>query len=467
MPSALGAVLALLIALLGMPGWAAEEDGDEFASYAVTEAPPVACAKNAGARHKGIHVFYVHRAGEDRAAERAPVIRRLMWDVDQQLEAGTKRLDADQSRRYQMVQDDSCRIEVTPVGVSGLAEMPGIADIKRAMDRALMARLAPSASAEDQNKKLDAYLDGQRPMLFMDWEETEGLACGVGGGAGRAKSTGGWASVTRPCWNSYTITHELMHSFGVPHCADGEQPGHLQHGKDPLCGGGSSADGAEPKCTEANAAEMLDCVGDQFHYFHPAPEAGSALAEAPEENVANNPQLLTDVPARPVDVRLQSRTSGLCLDRGADGAVVQKECAEGNGSSTQVWRRTLDSDGYLTLRLVPDGRCLTLPSDQRPGKGEEVEAVAAVLSACAAAEPRQQWWMRDGAGPDHTDSWLVNRATRQNVGLEDGGKEKQAGTRLVQMKGGPGTFTPQFVTTLAKAGQTASCGSKSDEPKGC
>ncbi|MEV4613554.1 RICIN domain-containing protein [Kitasatospora sp. NPDC049258] len=100
---------------------------------------------------------------------------------------------------------------------------------------------------------------------------------------------------------------------------------------------------------------------------------------------------------------------------------MQRPCAPG---AAQTWRRTIDSGGYFTLRLLGTGSCLTMPGQAAPPTvptPAKVATTAAALGECREGDPHQQWWMPSALGTAKLDYRLQNRATRQNLQIEADG----------------------------------------------
>ncbi|MEV6683146.1 hypothetical protein AB0N09_40770 [Streptomyces erythrochromogenes] len=151
------------------------------------------------------------------------------------------------------------------------------------------------------------------------------------------------------------MSHEMTHLFGVSHCDK-----RLDQGRDPIC----RTQDTTPRCDDILAIAVLDCTKDEFTYFSPRPEPGSALAQRPNENVANSPYLITDSPASAVDVRLIGTRTGECLGVSTDQTAVHQTCDD----SASVWRR-----GTIA---APDSGCsypATPPNPVCPYKRRPVE----------------------------------------------------------------------------------------------
>ncbi|MEV6400850.1 RICIN domain-containing protein [Streptomyces sp. NPDC051907] len=394
-PTAAAVAAALAWAAVGMPGWASEEPAQQKPSPAATSTPPVACDQQDNGGKGWYQPIYVHREGAG-SADAVKSIRHIMWSTDQIFEASAKRFGQGDSRRLRFVQDKDCQIEVMSVAVEGLPSKPSFVQTRMKAEKAVQAEMR-KASAEAKKR-----FKRTRPVYFYD---TSPRGCGVATTPSKTSRSGlfkGRAAVSWNCATVPAVSHEMVHQFGVNHCDNKKD-----QGGDPICRGRDRT----PRCGDLMANIVLDCAKDEFSYFNPRPEAGSQLAKWPKENVANSPYLIKNQPAPALEMRLAGQRGGLCLTAGKEAKVVQQDCATGD---EQVWSRSIDKEGYLTLTQKSTGKCLTVPQ----GKG----GAAAELADCKPGDERQQWWMPSGRGNQADVYKLVSSATRKAAGV-DGGSE--------------------------------------------
>ncbi|MET9399036.1 RICIN domain-containing protein [Kitasatospora sp. NPDC002965] len=408
-PLALATLAAASWATVGLPGWA-DEQPDRSAARSAPATPPVAC-DTADAAGKGWYqAVYVHRAGTRPRADAVSAIRTTLWNVDQVFEASAQRFGQGDSRRPRFAQEAGCQAQVLTVGVDGDDRSYKVGQV-RTKARALAEARLKEAGGSDR-----ARVGRTRFVYFVDTGQATG--CGVASAPAakrRADLHTGWIAVNWQCLGEAALTHEMIHNFGVTHCDNDHD-----QGSDPICRGYDKS----PRCDDIMGTVVLDCAKDEFAYFSPRPADGSRLARHPEENVANSPYLIKDQPAGPLDATLVGRADGECLTAGGDGtSLVQQPCAPGD---SQTWRRAVGPNGYLTLRHLRSGRCLTMPSEGAP-----------VLADCKPGDARQEWWMPSARGADRVYGNLRSRAAGAVLKLRGDGKQTNAPAERARTGGSP------------------------------
>ncbi|MFF1870225.1 RICIN domain-containing protein [Kitasatospora herbaricolor] len=412
-PLALATLAASSWAAVGLPGWADERPARPAANSAPAT-PPIACDTTDAAGKGWYQAVYVHRAGTRPRAEATNAIRTTLWNVDQVFEASAQRFGQGDSRRPRFAQEAGCQAQVLTVEAEAGDATYKLGQVRNKA-RSLAEAQLKAAGGADRDR-----IGRTRFIYFVDTGRATG--CGVASAPApgrRADLHTGWIAVNWNCLGEAALTHEMIHNFGVTHCDND----HGQ-GNDPICRGYDRS----PRCDDIMGGVVLDCAKDEFAYFSPRPAAGSRLAQHPGENVAGSPYLIKDQPAEPVDATLVGRAGGQCLAAGGDGSsVVQQPCAPGD---TQVWRRSIGADGYLTLRQLSTGKCLTMPA-----------AGAPVLADCKPGDAGQEWWMPSARGADRVYGNLRNRATKAVLKLRGDGKQKNA---PAERSGAAGAATAQF-----------------------
>ncbi|MFE3450780.1 ricin-type beta-trefoil lectin domain protein [Nonomuraea sp. NPDC059194] len=383
----LSLLLALVAGVLAVP----------LPAVAAPAATRFAC-DGADAPGKGwVLPVYVYQPGQDAYGTDAAALLNSMWETDQAFDVSAHRFGV--SRRIRLVQDDQCRPVVAKIPfVKGRnrAEMGKALDENLAAQPALVRKLWPT-------KRVKA-------LFFVRDNDITG-SC-TGGGADAGLSNGG-AILPRWCWGEAGLTHEFLHSFGLSHC--GQKGGGGPNGNDPLCRNW----GSRPECTSDAAANYhLDsCRTDEFRYFEPTPVRQPPLER--NRNVAFSPYLIQDEPSSVWEFRMKAVESGKCLD-GTGQQVVLRPCADGK---SQIWQRSADPDGYLTIRNAQTGRCLTMPA---------AGAAPIVTDECADRRKDQQWLPK--ADQDKTN---FGSRTGGQLGL----KAADDGTPVV--RDGTGTFVAE------------------------
>jgi LPXTG-motif cell wall-anchored protein len=344
---------------------------------AVPAVPPVACDAKDSPGKGWIQVFYVYRVGQNRFDELRGSVQRLAWDVDQTFDASARRLGHGDSRRLRLVQSKDCRIEVTPIGLTGLLASTDTATVGAAVRKAVLTQVAHGAVG---------WFTRHKPLYYVDIAGASG--CGIGGGSEPGGLGEGFGMATFSCWDNYAMTHELIHGFGIPHCS----ADHAE-GNDPMCRDSDPT----PRCTDVLSNFALDCPGDDFAYFDPRPAPHSALAADRDRNIADSAYLIKDQPTPPMDVRMVGLSTGRCLA----AAGPDEPC-----SAATTWHRTIGDDGYLRLEAKGTGRCLaSSPSDPK----------GVTMAACDKGDESQDWWMADGIGPRKAGLQLINRTARRRM----------------------------------------------------
>ncbi|MFG2976881.1 RICIN domain-containing protein [Streptomyces sp. NPDC048331] len=405
---ALAAAAAVSWSAAGLPGWAAEETS----TRAAQEQPlvlPVACDSQDSPDKGWYQAVYVHKAERPARPEAVRHIRQVLWNIDQIFEASARRFGQKDSRRPRFLQDASCQAEVMTLSLPGLpASAPNFAESHKAADAVIAQK-----GAELEGPERDRF-DRTRILYFFD---TDVRLCGVASEpkpASRADLHTGTAAVNWPCAGELAMSHEMTHLFGVSHCDK-----RLDQGRDPMC----RTQDTTPRCDDILAIAVLDCTKDEFTYFSPRPKPGSALAQRPNENVANSPYLITDNPAPAVDIHLIGTRTGECLGMSTDQTAVHQKCDD----SASVWRRAIDDEGFLTLQHAASGKCLAAPA-----KSLQATQTTVRLEACARA-PRQQWAMRSSDSAPY-EYQLLNRSTGQRVQVP--GNASKAGLPIQTATGG-------------------------------
>ncbi|MDA0638212.1 ricin-type beta-trefoil lectin domain protein [Nonomuraea sp. MCN248] len=355
---------------------------------------------------------YVHQPGQNQFATELESVERTLWETDQTFDASAHRFGG--SLRIRYVQDAGCR----PI----VAQIPFVKGRNRAeLGKAFQENLA----AQPARVRELAATNRVKLMFFVRDNEITG-SC-TGGGADAGLSNGG-VILPRWCWSEAGFTHEMIHGFGLGHCnVDGTSEG---NGDDPVC----RNMGSRPECTGDTASNYhLDsCRTDKFRYFEPtkaSQPAGEPLAK--NRNVAFSPYLITDRPTPAADFRMRVVESRLCLD-GSAQEVTQAECSN---DGEQTWRRSIDSQGYLTIRNVGTGRCLQLTAKDK-------EAVPVITAPCVAKQKSQQWI--PDADQDRTN-FLNRSGGKSGAKLTVQGVKDGAGAKVV--RGGGTTMVAEYLGT--------------------
>ncbi|WP_169750064.1 ricin-type beta-trefoil lectin domain protein [Streptosporangium amethystogenes] len=371
-------------------------------SPAVAAAPAAqsrfACDE-ADAKDKGwVLPIYVHQPGQDAWESDGAALLNTIWETDQTVDSSAERFGV--SRRLRFVQDGDCR----PV----VAKLP----FTKGRNRAEMGKaMAENLASQPALVRTLWETNRVKPLYFVrDNEITD--SC-TGGGANAGLSTGN-VILPRWCWSEAGLTHELIHSFGLSHCDGGGV-----NGNDPVC----RNMGTRKECTSDPASNYhLDsCRIDDFRYFEPTPVRQPELEKI--RNVAFSPYLIQDQPSPVWRFRIKMVDGGRCLDASA-AQVVQRACTDG---SAQTWQRSIDDDGYLTIRNAANGRCLTM-------------ADTVVTGPCAKKDRSQQWLPE--AGQDKT-----NFAARAGGKLSV--KDNRDGGAVV--RDGKGEFVAELLGGLASS----------------
>ncbi|WP_049558745.1 RICIN domain-containing protein [Nonomuraea sp. SBT364] len=302
--------------------------------------------------------IYVHQPGQDAYDTDGAALLNTIWETDQTIDSSARRFGV--SRRLRFAQDGDCRPIVAKLP---FAKGRNRAEMGKAFGENLAAQPALVRKLWQTNRVKPLY-------LVRDNEITD--SC-TGGGANAGLSTGN-AILPRWCWSEAGLTHELIHSFGLSHC-DGGAP----NGNDPVC----RDMGSRKECTSdlASNYHLDSCRIDDFRYFEPTPVRQPPLDKI--RNVAFSPYLIQDRPSPTWEFRIRVVDGGRCLDGGA-AQVVQRACAP---SAAQTWQRSIDADGYLTIRNAATGHCLTTP-----GTG----AGTVVTRPCVQRDRSQQWLPQAG-----------------------------------------------------------------------
>ncbi|MFG1941622.1 RICIN domain-containing protein [Nonomuraea sp. NPDC048826] len=404
MTLALSLMVTVAASLLAGPAPAA-------AVAAAPSTPAFACDKTDTPEKGWVLPVYVHQPGQDSSATEVDSVTRTAWETDQTFEASARRFG--ESRRIRFVQDDQCR----PV-VAKLAFTKG-------RNRAEMGKALQENMAAQPARVRELVATNRVKLMFFVRDNEITDSC-TGGGADAGLSNGG-VILPRWCWSEAGFTHEMIHGFGLGHCTvGGTSEG---NGDDPVC----RNMGGKPECTADTASNYhLDsCRTDKFRYFEPtkaSQPAGEALAK--NRNVAFSPYLITDQPSPAADFRLRVVESKQCLDGGSE-QVTQAACS---GGDAQVWRRSIDSQGYVTIRNVGTGRCLQLTAKDK-------EAVPVITAPCVAKQKSQQWV--PDADQDKTN--FFNRSGgKTGAKLTVPGVKDGAGAKVV--RGGGTAMVAEYVT---------------------
>ncbi|MFC9331760.1 RICIN domain-containing protein [Kitasatospora sp. NPDC057015] len=440
-PLALATLAATSWAAVGLPGWAEEQPA---AAGSAPTAPPIACDTTDAADKGWYQAVYVHRAGTRPRADATDAIRTTLWNADQVFEASAQRFGQGDSRRPRFAQEAGCQARVLTVEIEG-GDGPYKVGQVRTKAQPLAEAQLKAAGGADRDR-----VGRTRFIYFVDTGRATG--CGVASTPApgrRADLHTGWIAVNWNCLGEAALTHEMIHNFGVTHCDND----HGQ-GNDPICRGYDKS----PRCDGIMGAVVLDCAKDEFAYFSPRPAAGSRLARHPKENVADSPYLIKDQPAGPVDAALVGRAAGQCLTAGGDGtSVVQQPCAPGDA---QVWRRSIGPDGYLTLRQLGSGKCLSMPAEGAPA-----------LADCKPGDAHQEWWMPSARGADRVYANLRSRATKAVLKLRGDGKGKNAPAERANAGSGPAAqfrvipvAAPAASASPGASGATATGSAPSGQP---
>lgn len=352
------------------------------ATAATTQAAPKAtmpkfACDTTDTKEKGwVLPVYAHQPGQSKYATELEAVERTLWETDQTFDSSARRFGTDLRIRY--VQDSNCR----PI----VAQIPFV----KGRNRAELGK-AFQENIDSQPARVQELAKTNRVKLMFFVRDNDITNSCTGGGADAGLSNGG-VILPRWCWGEAGFTHEMIHGFGLGHCTvDGTSEG---NGDDPVC----RNMGSKPECTgDAASNYHLDsCRTDKFRYFEPtkaSQPAGEPLAQ--NRNVAFSPYLITGQPTPAADFRMRVVESKMCLDGSAE-QVAQAECSN---SDKQVWRRSIDTQGYVTIRNVGTGRCLQLTAKDK-------EAVPVISAPCVAKQKSQQWVPEGGA--DHTN--FVNRS---------------------------------------------------------
>ncbi|MEV4583148.1 ricin-type beta-trefoil lectin domain protein [Nonomuraea jabiensis] len=336
----LSLLLSMVAGVLTVP-WSASAEAASKSQFAcdTTDAPD-----------KGwVLPIYVHQPGQDKYDADLGALLNAIWETDQTFDASAQRFEI--SRRIRFLQDGDCR----PV----VAKLPFVKGRNRAeMSKALGENLAAQPALVRKLWPTNRV----KPLFFVRDNDITN-SC-TGGGADAGLSNGG-AILPRWCWGEAGLTHELLHTFGLSHCNDDPK-----NGNDPLC----RNSGSKPECkSDAASNYHLDsCRIDEFRYFEPTPVKQPPLAK--NRNVAFSPYLIQDQPSPVWNLRLKAVDNGKCLDDSGQ-QVVQRSCAD---TKNQTWQRSIDADGYLTIRNAGTGECLKM-------------ADTVTTEKCVAKERSQQW----------------------------------------------------------------------------
>lgn len=293
--------------------------------------------------------IYVHQPEQDKYDADLGAVLNAIWETDQTFDASAQRFGI--SRRIRFLQDGDCRPVVAKLPFEkgrNRAEMSKALGENLAAQPALVSKLWPTNRV--------------KPLFFVRDNDITN-SC-TGGGADAGLSNGG-AILPRWCWGEAGLTHELLHTFGLSHCNNDPK-----NGNDPLC----RNSGSKPECkSDAASNYHLDsCRIDDFRYFEPTPVRQPPLAK--NWNVAFSPYLIQDQPSPVWNLRLKAVDNGKCLDDSGQ-QVVQRSCAD---AKNQTWQRSIDADGYLTIRNAGTGECLKM-------------ADTVTTEKCVAKERSQQW----------------------------------------------------------------------------
>ncbi|GAA4530336.1 RICIN domain-containing protein [Nonomuraea ferruginea] len=366
--------------------------------------PGFACDTTDAAGKGWVLPVYAHQPGQSQYATELASVERTLWETDQTFDASARRFGG--SLRIRYVQDGDCR----PI----VAQIPFV----KGRNRAELGT-AFSENLDGQPARVRELVATKRVKLMFFVRDNEITNSCTGGGADAGLSTGG-VILPRWCWSEAGFTHEMIHGFGLGHCnVDGTSEG---NGDDPVC----RNMGSRPECTADTASNYhLDsCRTDKFRYFEPtraSQPAGEPLAE--NRNVAFSPYLIKDQPTPAADFRMRVVESGLCLDGGAQ-QVTQAECSN---SDKQVWRRSIDTQGYLTIRNAGTDRCLQLTAKDK-------DAVPVITAPCVAKQKSQQWI--PDADQDKTN--FFNRSGgKSGAKLTVQGVKDGAGAKVVRGGGTP------------------------------
>ncbi|GAB2845804.1 RICIN domain-containing protein [Lentzea nigeriaca] len=388
--------------------------------------PQFAC-DNKDADDKGwVLPIYVHFPGDDQYDAEVGLVRRALWQTDQTFDMSAQRFGV--SRRLRIAQDDQCQPIVGKISFA------------KGRDRGEMhAALADSLASQPQKVRELFATKRVKTLFFARSDEITSQCTGGGANSGLA---GGNIIMSRWCWGEAGLTHEMIHTFGLNHCNnDGE------NGSDPVCRGYG-----KPECnTDAASQYHLDaCRTDKFRYFEPTKESQPSPDPLPKDrNVAFSPYLITDQPSPALDFRLKSvpTEEGLCLD-GGDQKVVMRKCS---GSQAQVWRRTIDGAGYLTVRNVGTDKCLAMSS------APEEHTTAAETAPCKAGEASQQWLPQE----DGQNSNLVNRTGGMKQARLGVPKNRADGAAVTR---GPGDFQAEWIGATPAPNPTAAAPAAPNAP---
>ncbi|WP_214417024.1 RICIN domain-containing protein [Sphaerisporangium fuscum] len=411
-PRGLFSLLLAVTAMLTGLDLAAPRVADAAAQAPTTAgAPGFACDAKDSPDKGWVLPIYVYQPGQDASDSEIDEVLRAMWQTDQTFDMSAHRFGV--SRRLRILQDDQCR----PV----VAKLPFTKGRNRAeMDQALKENLA------SQPERVRELWPTKRvkPLYFVRDNDITN-SC-TGGGADAGISNGG-VILPRWCWGEAGLTHEMLHTFGLSHCnqAGGGGP----NGNDPLCRNW----GKRPECTRDAASNYhLDsCRTDDFRYFEPTPQSQPRPEPlAKNRNVAFSPYLITDQPSPELDFRLRVEKSDKCVD-GSGQEVVRRECSSGR---TQIWRRSIDGDGYLTIRNLGTGKCLTMSTTP------DQKTAPVVTSPCKTGEASQQWLPQEDAV--HTN--FINRTGGMSqAALAVEGQQTNDAAPLV--RGGGSAFVAESV----------------------
>ncbi|RKT74437.1 ricin-type beta-trefoil lectin protein [Saccharothrix variisporea] len=418
--SRIGTGAALTVALMVLFASALAVSPTGVSASEGTTGPRFACDDKDTVDKGWVLPVYVHFPGDDRYDAEVGLVRRALWQTDQTFDLSAHRFGV--SRRLRFVQDDQC----VPV-VAKLA-------FEKGRDRSQMHGALVDDAANQPQKVREILVTKRYQTVFFARSDEITNKC-TGGGADAGLS-GGNVIMSRWCWGEAGLTHEMIHSFGLSHC---NQSGRGPNGNDPVCRGY----GTKPECTTDTASEYhLDsCRTDDFRYFEPTQESQPKPEPLPRNrNVAFSPYLITDQPSPALDFRLKSvpTDTGLCVD-GAEQNVVLHKCSD---SRTQIWRRSINRDGYLTIRNLGTGQCLTMHTTPD-------QATAAVETApCQAGEASQQWLPSE----DHQNSNLLNRTGGMRRAALHIAKDKADGAPLTR---GTSPFQTEWVGSTPAPDTTA------------
>lgn len=374
-------------------------------SAAAATVQPFACDATDSPDKGWMLPVYVYQPGQDKYDSDRAALLNMLWETDQTFDASAHRLGV--SRRIRYLQDGDCRLIV--------AKLPFVKGRNRAeMNKALEESLA---SQPELVRKLWPT-NRIKPLFLVRDDEITG-SC-TGGGPHAGFHTGG-PILPRWCWGSGGLTHELVHTFGLSHCNDD-----MKNGPDPVCRGTRG----KPECQkEAGAGYHLDsCRTDDFRYFEPTPVRQPPLPT--NRNVAFSPHLIQNQPSPVWNFRFNLMTTDKCLQPSGQ-QVVLHTCSD---AKSQVWQRSIDGDGYLTIRNAATGLCLEMTDKVTTDK-------------CVDKERTQQWL----AWGEKADTGFYDRASNGRLSIQKNADGAPA------VRSGGGDFIAELLgAALATASPTTS-----------